>query len=95
MVSDWGGLIQGFRYGNDWLVGLTGNVFSEGFYMGNAVGSFNSMMWLLTGLLGWLGIAWTLYPLLGDAFRDLAERSVRGVSVPKPSVTVQHGPHHR
>jgi hypothetical protein len=34
------------------------------FYAGDALGSFNSWMRLITGLLGGLGIAWFAFPHL-------------------------------
>jgi uncharacterized membrane protein len=70
MISDWGGVGQGFRYGNAWLAYLTQNVLPANFYIGNELGSFNSWMRLITGLLAGLGITWMLYPPLDDAFRE-------------------------
>lgn len=69
MVSDLFGVGQGFRYTNTWLATLTGNTFSPEFYVGNAPGSFNFLMRLVTGLLsGWV-IVWFAYPRLDAAFR--------------------------
>jgi len=70
MFSDWSGLGQGFRYRNAWLADLTRNALPTSFYVGNGIGSFNSWMRLVTGLLAGLAVSWTLYPLLDDAFRD-------------------------
>ena len=39
-----GGIGGGFRYSNLWLAVLTGNVFPATFYVGDALGSFNSWM---------------------------------------------------
>jgi hypothetical protein len=50
-ISDWKGLTGGFRYHNEWLASLTGNALPERFYSGDALGSFNSTMRLLSGLL--------------------------------------------
>jgi len=69
MISDLGGVARGFRYDNAWLAYLTGNAFPVSFYAGNALGSFNSWMRLITGLLAGLAITWTVYPLLNDALR--------------------------
>jgi uncharacterized membrane protein len=78
MISDWSGVGQGFRYDNAWLAYLTQNAFAASFYVGNELGSFNSWMRLVTGLLAGLGVTWMVYPLLDGAFRDtwstLAER---------------------
>jgi uncharacterized membrane protein len=43
-VSDIAGIGQGFRAANSWLVSLTGGIFSDSFYAGAAMGSFNSWM---------------------------------------------------
>jgi len=66
--SDLAGIGQGFRDGNMWLVVLTGHIFPESFYSGDAWGSFNSLMRLLTGILFGLGIVWYTYPYLDKAF---------------------------
>jgi hypothetical protein len=68
-VSDLAGLGQGFRYNNAWLATLTGNLFPESFYVGNALGSFNSWMRLITGLLFALGVVWLAYPFVEAYFR--------------------------
>lgn len=65
-VSDLGGLDQGFRYTNDWLAALTGNAFPVAFYGGNAWGSFNAWMRLVTGILFGLGIAWYALPVIAE-----------------------------
>ncbi|MCJ7658210.1 MAG: DUF2085 domain-containing protein [Anaerolineales bacterium] len=72
MISDLAGFGQGFRYTNTWLAELTGNVFSRSFYVGNALGSFNSWMRLLTGILFGLGIVWIGFPYLEKLFMDTA-----------------------
>ncbi len=56
------GVDRGFRYTNEWLARLTNNAFPEDFYRGNALGSFNSWMRLLTGLLFGLGIVGWIFP---------------------------------
>jgi uncharacterized membrane protein len=67
VLSDLAGIGQGFRDVNLWLVLLTRNIFQPGFYAGDAWGSFNSMMRLLTGVLFGLGVAWFTFPYLEDA----------------------------
>ena len=61
-VSDLAGIGQGFRDTNSWLAVLTGHVFPAGFYAGDALGSFNSWMRLLTGILAGLAIVWLAFP---------------------------------
>jgi uncharacterized membrane protein len=67
-ISDLYGIGQGFRDSNVWLASLTNHAFSTAFYAGDAWGSFNSMMRLLTGILFGLGIVWFCFPYLDDAF---------------------------
>lgn len=62
MVSDLAGLGNGFRDNNDWLAWLTGNIFPTMFYAGDALGSFNSWMRLITGVLFGIGVVWLAYP---------------------------------
>lgn len=73
LLSDtFGGIDSGFRYSNAWLATLTGNAFAPGFYSGDAVGSFNFWLRLITGLLFGLGVVWFAYPRLGAAFAETA-----------------------
>src|SRR5262249_25756841 len=59
-----GGLVGGFRYNNQWLANLTGNVLPPWFYVGDAFGSFNSWMRLITGILFGIGVVWLTFPIL-------------------------------
>jgi len=68
LISDFAGIGQGFRDTNLWLAALTGKAFPAGFYAGDAWGTFNSLMRLLTGILFGLGIVWFLFPFVDDAF---------------------------
>ena len=87
-VSDLSGLNQGFRCTNTWLVSLTGSVFPGWFYFGDALGSFNSWMRLITGTLFGLGVVWFLFPifdrgaaadrLLMQAKKDLKDKLLPG-----------------
>lgn len=61
-VSDLMAFGQGFRDTNAWLAALTGSVFPGSFYQGDALGSFNSWMRLITGLLFGLGVVWFTLP---------------------------------
>jgi uncharacterized membrane protein len=74
MISDWWGVGQGFRYSNRWLANLTGGILPVSFYVGNAFGSFNWWMRLVTGLLAGLGITWVLYPPVDEAFREIGRK---------------------
>lgn len=63
MISDFvGGIGGGFRDSNGWLVDLTNGVFTANFYAGDALGSFNSSMRLLSGVLFGLATVWFLVP---------------------------------
>lgn len=73
MLSDsLGGLTAGFRYHNDWLAALTGNRLPDAFYSGDALGSFNSMMRLLTGALAAAGVVWLAFPIIDRSARTTA-----------------------
>jgi len=63
-VSDLAGIGAGFRDSNLWLVTLTNNSLPSAFYAGDALGSFNSWMRLLSGLLAGLGITWFAFPYI-------------------------------
>ena len=62
--SDFAGIGQGFRDTNQWLAILTNNAFPPSFYAGDALGSFNSWMRLITGLLAGLDIVWLAFPYI-------------------------------
>jgi uncharacterized membrane protein len=75
MLSDAiSGIDGGFRYTNAWLAALTNNTFTAGFYAGDAVGSLNFWLRLITGLLFGLGVVWFAYPRLAAAFADTASQ---------------------
>ena len=69
-LSDLAGLGQGFRYTNVWLANLTNNAFPASFYVGNAIGSFNSWMRLITGLFFGIGVVWFGFPYLDEWFNE-------------------------
>jgi uncharacterized membrane protein len=67
-ISDLAGIGQGFRDSNQWLAVLTNNSLPATFYAGDALGSFNSMARLVTGVLAGLGIVWFGFPHLEASF---------------------------
>ncbi len=69
-ISDFWGIGQGFRDTNLWLAALTGHLFPPTFYAGDAWGSFNSLMRLLTGILFGLGIVWFAFPYIDESFSE-------------------------
>jgi len=68
MISDFAGIGQGFRYTNQWLASITNGAFPAAFYAGDALGSFNSWMRLITGVLAGLGIVWFVFPYVEASF---------------------------
>ncbi len=70
LISDFAGIGQGFRDGNAWLVALTGNSLPASFYVGDALGSFNSWMRLLSGVFFAVGLVWFGFPYVEEVFRD-------------------------
>ena len=71
LISDLAGIGNGFRDSNAWLAFLTNNAFSPLFYVGDAVGSFNWWMRLITGIIFGVGIVWLAYPHLEEAFAEV------------------------
>ncbi len=94
-ISDLSGLNQGLRYTNTWLAILTGNAFPGWLYYGDALGSFNSWMRLITGSLFGLGAIWFLFPILDrwasaerlllQARQELKKNLLQGALVPDSS----------
>jgi uncharacterized membrane protein len=72
MISDLAGIGQGFRDTNNWLQILTNNTLSTTFYQGDALGSFNSWMRLITGILFGFALVGFVYPYLNNSFTDNA-----------------------
>ena len=70
MVSDTtNGLFEGFRYRNEWLASLTAHALPASFYVGDALGSFNSWMRLVSGILFSMGIVGFAFPYI-DRFNQ-------------------------
>ncbi len=73
LISDAvGGLRGGFRYENQWLANLTGNALQGWFYVGDALGSFNSWMRLISGLMFGFASVWLAYPYLDRSISEMA-----------------------
>ena len=68
-LSDLAGVDRGFRADNAWLAALTGGALPETFYAGDALGSFNSWMRLVTGVLFGIAGSWFVYPHLDGILR--------------------------
>ena len=73
IISDLIGIGQGFRDSNAWLAILTSNTMPTSFYVGDAWGSFNSLMRLFTGILFGLGTVWYIFPVLEEAFTSMVQ----------------------
>ncbi len=73
LISDLAGIGQGFRDTNAWLAALTQHALSPTFYAGDAWGSFNSLMRLVTGVLFGLGAVWFGYPYLDEGMGSYAQ----------------------
>lgn len=71
-LSDLAGIGAGFRDSNAWLAYLTWHSLPSWFYAGDALGSFNSWMRILTGLVFGLGAAWLALPYLQESCADIA-----------------------
>jgi len=63
-ISDLAGIGRGFRDSNLWLGALTQYALPSSFYAGDALGSFNSIVRLTTGVLAGLSIAWLALPFI-------------------------------
>jgi len=73
-ISDLAGIGHGFRDSNAWLAALTGSELPAWFYAGDALGSFNSWMRLITGIMFGLGVVGLAYPYLEAAFADVSRQ---------------------
>lgn len=67
MISDFAGLGQGFRDTNIWLASMTNHSLAPTFYGGDAWGSFNAWMRLITGVLFGFGTVWFGFALLNES----------------------------
>lgn len=74
MISDFSGIGQGFRDSNLWLAQLTNFEFPAAFYAGDALGSFNSWMRLISGMTFGIGVVFYGYPYLAEIFETNTEK---------------------
>ncbi|MDM8530685.1 DUF2085 domain-containing protein [Anaerolineales bacterium HSG25] len=58
-----------FRNTNAWAAILTGSVFAPDFYAGDALGSINSWLRIISGLLFGFGVVGFLWPIMDDEFQ--------------------------
>jgi uncharacterized membrane protein len=72
-ISDMAGIGQGFRDSNTWLAVLTHHALPRFFYTGDAWGSFNAWMRLITGVLFGFGMVWFGFPYIDAVFKDSAQ----------------------
>jgi hypothetical protein len=70
-LSDLAGIGQGFRDTNIWLQIITNYALSTPFYQGDALGSFNSWMRLITGTLFGFALVGFAYPHINDSFAGI------------------------
>jgi len=71
-ISDMAGIGQGFRDSNTWLAVLTLHALPRYFYAGDAWGSFNAWLRLITGVLFGFGMVWFGFPYIVEVFKDSA-----------------------
>lgn len=64
---------HGFRDTNVWLAQLTHNALPASFYAGDALGSFNSWMRIITGVLFGIASVWLAWPYAEAAFAEARE----------------------
>ncbi len=70
MASDLvGGVVGGFRYDHRWLAVGPLSALPESFWVGDALGSLNWLLRLVTGVLAGWALVWAVYPLLDRAIR--------------------------
>lgn len=68
-LSDFAGIGQGFRDSNLWLAALTHNSLPATFYAGDALGSFNSWMRILTGVFFGMGVVLFGFPYIQETLQ--------------------------
>ena len=69
-----GGLAGGWRYTNEWLAQLTAHALPQWFYVGDAFGSFNALIRLISGICFGIGVVWFMFPRLDQSMRDTRDQ---------------------
>lgn len=65
-----------FRDANGWAVALTNNALPASFYAGDALGSLNAILRIVTGIIFGFGVVWFLWPMMEKEFgRQAAYRT--------------------
>ena len=57
-----------FRNSNQWAIALTNGAFPPEFYAGDLLGSLNSVLRIITGILFGIGVVWFLWPMMEKEF---------------------------
>lgn len=70
ILSDFASIGQGFRDSNAWLAALTNNSLPASFYAGDALGSFNSWIRLLSGVFFAVGVVWFAFPYVDETLKS-------------------------
>ncbi len=90
-ISDLAGIGRGFRDSNLWLANLTQNTLPAWFYAGDALGSFNSWMRNLTGVIAGFAVVWLAFPAVYQS--ELQNRKLDELSYAKVIEQIQrHNP---
>ncbi len=86
-ISDLAGIGRGFRDSNLWLANLTQNTLPAWFYAGDALGSFNSWMRNLTGVIAGFAVVWLAFPAVYQS--ELQNRKLDELSYAKVIEQIQ------
>lgn len=91
LLSDGNGLLAGFRYNNAWLAALTNYALPDSFYRGDTLGSFNSLMRFITGMLFAVTSVGLAFPFLDQEMkRNEAVLAVKLHRYKQKIIAVQH-----
>jgi uncharacterized membrane protein len=66
-----GGLVEGFRYRNEWLQNLTSHALPTWFYIGDTLGSFNFLVRFISAILFGVAFAWIAFPYMARSTHKL------------------------
>jgi uncharacterized membrane protein len=88
-ISDLAGVGMGFRASNAWLVELSGYTLPASFLAGDALGSFNALMRLLTGFLFGLGVVWFAFPYVEMTLFPTPEQPIQDSNLSRNIQTME------